>query len=414
MDGEQVQGTNPVTERMETIDNHSETASASNFTPLPERILQTADHAKHRALDAWRRVIHGSMIQKKSQPQDNPQSEAVQTQPKKENKGITRRGFLAGLSGMALGMVMGRGEAQAAPVESVNATKTSEDTAAPVPDKTTVAHNEASLPAGEVHILTAAEYTPENPSPDFLKGQQVGYVQAKETLFDGSKLWPLDWQLSPIHPDDMVYNLPGQRTPASFRAIIGHLNLSHPDNGRYAKVDNTDGSVTTFCNVAASDMADMFQVSHIFSRFDENGTPMLANMMNDRIITESIRKDKEPEVAMVGREEAQKIADLGYPVFLSIKKERKTPNANWMSGHIGLITPRGMLDRKNPEHRKRGIYLTQAGSESGNAIYFDEREKYNEENGYLQPIFALDARDLKAARTKLSTSQDSGPRLAVH
>ncbi len=394
MDGEQVPGMNPVTESQQPVSTQPEIAASSNFTPLPEGILQKADHAKNRALDAWRRVVRGSSKKKGSELQHNQKSEATQAQQAKVDKGITRRGFLAGLGGLGLGLALGQGVAQAAP--------------APKEAPGKVVHPEGQPPAGEVHLVSSAEYTPSTPSPDYLKGQQIGYVEAKETLFDGSKLWPLDWQLKPIDPKDMVYNLPGQRSIASFRAATHYLNLGHPDNGRYAKVDNTDGSVTTFCNVAASDMADMFQVHHVFSRFDENGTPIVANSMNERILNEASRKDQEPGVALISREEAQQIADMGFPVFLSIKKERKTPKANWTSGHIGLITPRSLLDRKNPDHRKQGIYLTQAGSESGDAIYFDEREKYNEENGYLQPIFAIDARDLQDAKKKITAPRTLG------
>lgn len=402
MDGEQVPGMNPVAERQLPVASQPETEATSNFTPLPRKLLESADHAKHRALDAWRRVIHGSRKTKEVDSKtEQQQAVAPKPQQKQEEKGkITRRGFLAGLGGLTLGLAFGRGEAQAQTQIQVAPTPKEE------PQK--VKQPEGQHVEGNVHLVTAAEYTPEHPSPDFLKGQQVGYVEAKETLFDGSKLWPLDWNLRPIDPHDMVYNLPGQRSIASFRAVAHHLNLGHPDNGRYAKVDNTDGSVTTFCNVAASDMADMFQVHHVFSRFDENGTPIVANTMNERIMAEAGRKDQEPGVAMISRDEAQQIADMGFPVFLSIKKERKTPQANWTSGHIGLLTPRSMLDRKNPEHRKKGIYLTQAGSESGDAIYFDEREKYNEENGYLQPIFALDVRDLQDARKKMSAPRTLG------
>ncbi|QQS44634.1 hypothetical protein IPM65_03480 [Candidatus Roizmanbacteria bacterium] len=396
MDGEQVPGMNPVTERQLPVASQPETEATSNFTPLPRKLLESADHAKHRALDAWRRVIHGSRKAKEIEPKtEQHQAVAPKPQQKQEEKGgMTGRGFLAGLGGLTLGIAFGRGEAQAAPTPKDGPGK--------------VINPERQPPEGSVHLVTSAEYTPSNPSPDFLKGQQIGYVEAKETLFDGSKLWPLDWQLKPIDPKDMVYNLPGQRSIASFREATHYLNLGHPDNGRYAKVDNTDGSVTTFCNVAASDMADMFQVHHVFSRFDENGTPIVANTMNERIISEASRKDQEPGVALISKEEAQQIADMGFPVFLSIKKERKTPKANWMSGHIGLLTPRSMLDRKNPDHRKQGIYLTQAGSESGDAIYFDEPEKYNEENGYLQPIFAIDVRDLQDARKKITAPRTLG------
>jgi len=391
-------GMAPVMEKLESPAPQTESATSANFTPLPEIFLQNADHAKHRALDAWRRVIHGSK-KLKVEPKSNPVQAAPQQAVDAEKKDMSRRAFMGGMAGVALGLLAGRGVAQGASMP------TGEPQNAPQEEEIT------SL--NDVHLLTTAEYTSENPSPDFLKGQQSGYVQARETLEDGSKLWSLDWQLKPIDPEDMVYNLPGQRSLGSFRAAVHHLNLGHPDNGRYAKVEDVDRTVT-FCNVAASDMADMFQVSHLFSRFDENGTPMLANTMNERIIAEADRKDKKPEVAIITRQEAQKIADMGYPVFLSIKKERKTPKADWLNGHIGLVTPRSMLDKTNSEHQKQGIYLTQAGSESGDAIYFDEREKYTEENGYLQPVFAIDMRDLTDARKNNAANRQmssGGPRL---
>lgn len=362
------------------LSSQPEVISTANYTPLSESVIQKAGHAKNRALDAWRRVISSTRKQKTPDTYIQvPEKQAAPEMPKE----IKRRGFLAGMAGATLGLLKGHGTAQAAPAGKTQSR----------------APQEGIAPEGDVHILTSADYLPDNPSPDYLKGQKSGYVHSTETLEDGSKLWPLDWNLSPIDPADMVYNLPGQRSPGSFRAVVHHLNLGHPQNGRYAKVEDVDRTIT-FCNVAASDMADMFQVSHIFSRFDENGSAMLANAMNDRLIQEAGRSDRDPQIELISRGEAQAIADMGYPVFLSIKKVRKTPNADWMNGHIGLVTPRPLLDKANPEHSKQGLYLVQAGSESGEAVFFDEREKYTEENGYLHPIFAIDVRDLKDARIK--------------
>lgn len=358
--------------------------TSSNFTPLPGMFLKKAESTKNRALEAWRRVIHGHKASN-HEPESDPVQQSTDREDKSKKNGGTRRAFMGGVAGVALSLLAGKGKAHAAPM--------------PTGEVQTASQQEGTIPVNEVHLVTSSEFTPEKPSPDYLKGQQVGYVQARETLEDGSKLWSLDWSLRPIDPQDMVYNLPGSRSLGSFRAAVQHLNLGHPDNGRYKKIEDVDKTIT-FCNVAASDMADMFQVSHIFSRFDENGTPLLANTMNERIIAEAQRKDQEPEVVLITREEAQQAANMGYPVFLSIKKERKTPNADWINGHIGLVTPRQMLDKNNPEHQNQGIYLIQAGSNSGDAIYFDEREIFTEANGYHQPVFAIDRRDLSDARTK--------------
>ncbi len=372
MEGSTSEGMAPVMNRLQELGNTPQETdpTAQNFTPLSEHKLNWIEHLKERALNAWRSIIHKNKNTDKSD---------TLTQNNTEPKSPSRRAFLAGAAAVAATMMLPKGA------------EASDNTGS------TPRPQEKAKSPEQKAILTAHEYTPPNPSPDFRKGQEIGYVQAIETFEDGSKIWPLDWHLRPIHPEDMVYNLPGQRSLGSFIHVTHHLNLGREDNGRYAPVDNGT-RVTTFCNVAASDMADIFQVHPVFSRFDENGRALLANNMHDRIIKEASRTDTQAGVVLIDRLEAQRLANSGYPVFLSIKKEKETPNAQWMNGHIGLVTPQAMLNAKDPHYRQGALFLVQAGSESGDAVYYDEENKYNEANGYSQPIFAIDTRDLRNAR----------------
>jgi len=219
-------------------------------------------------------------------------------------------------------------------------------------------------------ILTPDTSYNEDAYPKEYWGTQ-GFALQGTDIEEGGKTWGADCGKPLLH-EDMIFNPPGKRSTRNWREIITHFNLDNPNNARYVPRDGK-----TFCNIALSDLTRAFGIwiPHWYKDNDGNLQPTYANKIYDQLQT-GFDFSRNKSWIPISEEQAIKLANRGIPVVMAIR------NNTGHSGHVGLIAP-------DSSHEQ--LKIAQAGRVNG--IVSFNRSTYNEENGYTQPLFAINQSD---------------------
>jgi hypothetical protein len=196
-----------------------------------------------------------------------------------------------------------------------------------------------------------------------------------------------------ILPEELIYNLPGQRSVEAWNMLTEHLDVV--DNPRYAAREGK-----TYCNFYVRDALREFGVAIPVTYTDPKTgetKPTLANNIHDSMtrgsFTEAEPDDSQKEWQSIDEKLAQEMADLGIPVILSVK------NLSGGPGHVALLAPTGIAkseeigwnSQENGEGASGTFIVSQSGGKNGILKWNDEH--YSEENGYSQRMIFVNTED---------------------
>lgn len=246
-------------------------------------------------------------------------------------------------------------------------------------------NEDQELPQG---VLTATEYVEDLPANYF--GSAFSSIESQA--------------MGSILPEELIYNLPGQRNREAWKELINHLDPE--SNPRYSPREGK-----TYCNFFARDALREFGVPIPVTYIDPKTgevKPTLANNIHDRLLIGSFTTDNpqgtEKEWIMLDEKTATAMANAGYPVIVSVK------NNTGGSGHIALLAPEGIVEpNKTPwnsqdagEGASGTLIVAQAGGRNGILKWNDEH--YSEENNYSERRIFVHANDHQFFQQKETNS----------
>ncbi len=262
----------------------------------------------------------------------------------------------------------------------------------------------------EAGVLTSEEYTEHLPANYYEEFYSDLESQAMGTIL----------------PEELIYNLPGDRSVEAWQSLVDHLNVT--ENPRY-EARYANNRFNTYCNVYLRDVLREFGVA-IPVTYTEPSTgqikPTLANNMFDRFSMGSFSQDNpvggDKEWEIIDVELAQQLADEGYPVVVAVK------NLAGGSGHVALLAPEEIVKGKelewnsqnDGEETKGDLVVMQAGEKNGllrwNDGHYSPDNRYSERKIFVSRedlIYFQNQRKLKLDSTIDESSQASAQELVT-